>query len=53
MTKYIVVRNPLPKGVVDEQNEQQLQETVKELMAQFPDREVVVLNSYLPVEFVD
>ena len=53
MTKYIVVRNPLPKGVVDEQNEQEVQETVKELMAQFPDREVVVLNSYLPIEFID
>lgn len=53
MTKYIVVRNPLPKGMVDEQNEKDVQETVKDLMAQFPDREVVVLNTALPVEFID
>ena len=53
MTKYIVVRNPLPKGIIDEQNEKDVQETVKDLMAQFPDREVVVLNTALPVEFID
>ena len=37
MTKYIVVRNPLPKGVVDEQNEKEVQETVKELIVTISD----------------